>query len=42
VAEYQQLSVLGPVATKHQDSQADYPEHQQVDDLEQHPASQPA
>jgi hypothetical protein len=40
--EHQQLSVLCPVPTEHQDSQAEYPANQQVDDLEQHPASQPS
>ncbi len=42
VAEHQQLSILGPVATEHQGSHAEYPACQQVDDLEQHPASQPS
>ena len=37
--EHQQLSILRPVAAEHQDSQAEYPAREQVDDLEQHPAS---
>ena len=36
VAEHQQLSNLGPVATEHRDSHAEYPACQQVDDLGQH------
>ena len=40
VPEHQQLSVLRQVAAEHQDSQAEYPAREQVDDLEQHPASQ--
>ena len=39
VPEYQQLSGLGLVAAEHQDGQAAYPAREQVDDLEQHPAS---
>ena len=42
VPEHEQLSSLRPVAAEHQDSQAEYPARQQVDDLEQHPASQPS
>jgi hypothetical protein len=42
VAEHQQLSIARPVAAEHQDGQAEYPANQQVDDLEQHPASQPS
>ena len=42
VPEYQQLSILRPVAAEHQDSHAEYPARQQVGDLEQHPASQPS
>ena len=42
VPEHQQLSFLRPVPAEHQDSQAEYPANQQVDDLEQHPASQPS
>ena len=42
VPEHQQLSILRPVAAEHQDGQAEYPARQQVDDLEQHPASQPS
>jgi hypothetical protein len=42
VAEHELLSILGPVATEHQDSHAEYPACQQVDDLEQRPASQPS
>jgi hypothetical protein len=41
VPEHQQFSSLRPVAAEHQDSHAEYPARQQVDDLEQHPASQP-
>jgi hypothetical protein len=37
----QQLSGLRPVAEERQDSHAEYSASQQVDDLEQHPASQP-
>ena len=42
VPEHQQLSSLCPVAAEHQDSYAEDPARQQVDDLEQHPASQPS
>ncbi len=43
VPECQQLSILGQVpAESNQDSTAEYPANQQVDDLEQHPASQPS
>ena len=38
--EHQQFSVLRQVFTECQDSQAKYPANQQVDDLEQHLASQ--
>jgi hypothetical protein len=34
VPEHQQLSILGAVAAEHQDSQAEYPARQEVDDLE--------
>jgi hypothetical protein len=37
--EHQQLSILRQVTTEHQDGQAEYPAREQVDDLEQHPAS---
>ena len=37
-----QLSVLGQVLAEYQDGEAEYPANQQVDDLEQHPASQPS
>jgi hypothetical protein len=40
--EHQQLSVLRQVAAEDQDGQAEHPAREQVDDLEQHPASQPA
>ena len=40
--EYQQLSILRQVAAEHQDGQAEHPAREQVDDLEQHPASQPS
>ena len=40
--EHEQLGILRPVAAEHQDGQAEYPACQQVDDLEQHPASQPS
>jgi hypothetical protein len=33
VPEHEQLGVLRPVAAEHQDSQAEYPASQQVDDL---------
>jgi len=39
VPEHQQLSVLRQVLAGYQDSQAEYPADQQVDALEQHPAS---
>ena len=42
VPEHQQLSILRQVAAEHQDGQAEYPARKQVDDLEQHPASQPS
>jgi hypothetical protein len=42
VPEHQQLSILRQVPAEHQDSQAEYPARQQIDDLEQHPASQPS
>ena len=42
VPEHEQPGILRPVAAAHQDSQAEYPARQQVDDLEQHPASQPS
>jgi hypothetical protein len=42
VPEHQQLDIFRPVAAEHQDSHAEYPARQQVDDLEQHPASQPS
>ena len=41
VPEYEQLGVFRPVSAEHQDGQAKHPARQQVDDLEQHPASQP-
>ena len=40
--EYQQLSIFRQVTAEHQDGQAEHPANQQVDDLEQHPASQPS
>ena len=42
VPEHQQLSTLGQVPAEYQDGEAEYPANQQVDDLEQHPASQPS
>jgi hypothetical protein len=39
VPEHQQFSILHPVTAEHQDSHAEYPARQQVDDLEQQPAS---
>ena len=42
VPEYEQLSFLRPVPVNYQDSKAEYLANQQVDDLEQHPASQPS
>jgi hypothetical protein len=39
VPEHEQLGILRPVAAQHQDGQAEYPAREQVDDLEQHPAS---
>ncbi len=37
--EHQQLSILRHGTAEHQDGQAEYPAREQVDDLEQHPAS---
>ena len=37
--EHQQFGILRQVAAEHQDGQAEYPAREQVDDLEQHPAS---
>jgi hypothetical protein len=37
--EHQQLSILRQVAAEHHDGQAEYPVREQVDDLEQNPAS---
>jgi hypothetical protein len=42
VPEHQQFSSHRLVAAEHQDSYAEYPARQQIDDLEQHPASQPS
>ena len=42
VPEHQQFSILRQVAAEHQDGQAECPACEQVDDLEQHPASQPS
>ena len=42
VPQHQQLSILRHVPAEQQDSQAEYPANQQVDDLEQHAASQPS
>src|ERR1017187_8593778 len=42
VPENQQPGVLRLVPAEHQDSQAKSPAHEQVGDLEQHPASQPS
>jgi siderophore synthetase component len=39
VPEHQQFSILRQVLTEYQDSQAEQPTNQQVDDLQQHPAS---
>jgi hypothetical protein len=39
VPEHEQLGILRPVAPEHQDGKAEYPAGEQVDDLEQHPAS---
>jgi hypothetical protein len=36
---HQQLSILRQATAEHQDGQAEYPAREQVDDLEQHPAS---
>jgi hypothetical protein len=41
VPQHQQLSILRQVPADRQDSQAEYPANQQVEDLEQHPAGQP-
>ena len=38
----QVTSLFRPVAGEHQDGQAEHPANQQVDDLEQHLASQPS
>jgi hypothetical protein len=40
--DHQQLSILRSVATAQQDGQTEYPACQDVDDLEQHLASQPS
>jgi hypothetical protein len=40
-AGHQQLSVLRQVTAEDQHSQPEHPVREQVDDLEQHPASQP-
>jgi hypothetical protein len=37
--EHQQFGILRRVAAEHQDGQAEHPAREQVDDLEQHPAS---
>jgi hypothetical protein len=42
VPEHQQFGSLRPVTAEHQDSHAEYLARQQVEDLEQHPASQPS
>ena len=42
VPEHQQFSSLHLVTAEHQDSRAEYPPRQEVEDLEQHPASQPS
>jgi hypothetical protein len=34
-----QFGIFRPVAAEHQDGQAEYPTREQVDDLEQQPAS---
>jgi hypothetical protein len=41
VPEHEQFGIFRPVTAEHQDGQAEHPARQQVDDLEQHPASQP-
>jgi hypothetical protein len=40
--EHEQFSIFHPVAAEHQDGHAEDPGRQQIDDLEQHPASQPS
>jgi hypothetical protein len=40
--EHEQLSILRHVTAEHQDGQAEHPAGKQVDDLEQHPPSQPS
>jgi len=42
VPDYQQLSILRHVLAERQDSEAEYPANQQVDDPDQHGASQPS
>jgi hypothetical protein len=37
--EHQQFSILRRVTAERQDGQAEHPAREQVDDLEQHPAS---
>jgi hypothetical protein len=37
--EHQQLRILRQVTAEQQDGQAEHPAREQVDDLEQHPAS---
>ena len=41
VPEHEQLGIFRPVTAEHQDGQAEYLARQQVDDLQQHPESQP-
>jgi hypothetical protein len=42
VPEHEQFSILGQVSAEYQDGEAEYPANQQVDDREQHAASQPS
>ena len=42
VPEHEQFSILRPVAAEQHDRQAEHPARQQIDDLEQHPPSQPS
>jgi hypothetical protein len=42
VPEHEQLSILRQIPAEHEGSKAEYPANQQIDDLEQHSASQPS
>jgi hypothetical protein len=42
VPEHEQFSILGQVSAEYQDGEAQYSANQQIDNREQHPASQPS